>query len=114
MSSKHKDGIRGFYRINRSYWASEFTKSGPPEIIIGIYHFNKDGSLDGSMGEFSVKWRRIDGGVSPQINSWSALYQFIDLIKVMAEIDSQDIDENKFVDILKSQGIKDLTEYIKK
>jgi hypothetical protein len=105
----HEGDIRGFYWMNKSYYASTLPKESP-KINFGMYC---EGA--GTSGEMSMVWVNIGDIVTPQLqcysDSWSTLSLSHDLIKELAKHDSEDITEEQFVEILKKCGFKDLTNY---
>lgn len=105
---KNHDGmIRGFHWSNKA-WYSDVIKQ--PEIIFGMY--SPDG---GTSGEMSIRWIELSRKLTPKLecfdDAWNALSMFTDLIEEMGKVDSEDITDQDFVDMLKNLGFKDLTKY---
>lgn len=95
---------RGYYRSSKAWY------TGGEEVVFG--HYSPEG---GTTGEMKVKWVKLQDYTAPKLevfnDSWKVLYAFPDVIKSMAEVDSQNITEEQFVAILDSLGFKDLTPY---
>jgi len=105
---KNHDGmIRGFHWSNRAHYKHIIDY---PEVSFGMYH--PDG---GTTGEMLVKWVWLDNKYTPKFecfdDGWNALSLFGDLIQKMGEVDSEDITDEQFVEMLLSCGFKDLTKY---
>jgi len=106
----HKGCIRAFHWSSKAYYAGSIPKEGP-EIYFGMY--SEEG---GTSGEMSMIWTNISGDtLTPQLrvfcDGWSALSLFTDVIEKLGEHDDEDISEEKFIEILKECGFKDLTAY---
>jgi hypothetical protein len=106
---KNHDGmIRGFHWSNKARYKSVIDGM---EVNFGMYDAN-DG---GTTGEMTMKWHYLDRKFTPRLecfdDGWNALASFSDLIQKMGQVDSEDIDDEKFVEILKSCGFTDLTAY---
>ena len=70
----------------------------------------------GSSGEMSMEWVEIGRDIkTPQLmvfdDGWSALGLFTDLIQELAKVDSENINDDQFCEILDRLGFKDLTAY---
>ncbi len=104
----HNGMVRGFHWSNRAWYKNIVDK---PEINFGMYDPN-DG---GTSGEMSVKWISLGNKLTPKLecfdDGWNALFLFGDLIQKMGEVDSEDITDEKFIEMLLSCGFKDLTKY---
>lgn len=104
----HSGMIRGFHWSNKAYYNNVIEN---PEIIFGMYDPN-DG---GTTGEMSVKWIVLNNKYTPKLecfdDGWNALSLYTDLIQKMGEVDSEDITDNQFTQMLLSCGFKDLTKY---
>jgi chemotaxis regulatin CheY-phosphate phosphatase CheZ len=105
-----KKNIRGFYWKKKAWYAHVTSEK---EIIFGMY-----GEKGGSPGEIVMKWHNLMEREVPRLecfeDSWETLYSFSDLLKVLANHDSENISQEKFVEILLSCDFKDLTPYEKK
>ena len=103
----HKGCIRGYYRYSKAYYAKPEDRIS---VMVGMYH--PDG---GTSGEFEFEWYYLSGSLCARLNSfedsWSALSKFQDLLDIMADIDSECIQEPEFCEILDKLDIKDLTSY---
>lgn len=107
----HKGGKRAYIRNSKAYYASLLDKERV-SVMVGIYY-----AEGGTTGEFEVEFVQIQKNkplaarLKAFEDSWSALWLFNDLLKKMAEIDGQDIQEPEFCQLLDSLGIIDITEY---
>lgn len=101
---------RGFHWSSKAwYW----NKSIEDQIMIGIYP--GDGN-EGTYGEMAIIWVNISGSkLSPQLKCFDdgfyVLSTFTDLIQELGKVDNKSISQEKFVEILKSCGFRDLTHY---
>ena len=107
----HTGCKRQFMQLSRSWYGSSFLPSGNKVEIINIGFYHPDG---GTTGEFEVSWTNVAGVESPKLcafdDSWNALYQFVDMLELMAEIDGDNISPNEFCEMLISLGIEDATQ----
>jgi len=111
MTDKKHDGmVRGFTQASRS-WYSKITLDDPnvlDRINAGFY--SSDG---GTAGEFEISWVKIAGDWVPRLRAfddgWSALFNFGDLLGLMADIDGKNITPDGFVGLLLALGIQDMT-----
>lgn len=105
----HEGCKRAFYWSSRA-WHANANRNKNPTIMFGMYH--KDG---GTSGEMAMEWINLGNKITPQLkcfdDAWSALGLFTDIIKEMANVDSGDITQEQFVEILKECSFEDLTEY---
>lgn len=107
----HDSGKRVYIRNSKTYYASQLDKERV-SVMVGIYY-----AEGGTSGEFEVEFVEIqkDRPLSARLkayhDSWNALWLFKDLLKKMAEIDGQYIQEPEFCQLLDSLGIIDITEY---
>lgn len=104
----HEGMIRGFHWSNKAWYNNIVDGT---EVNFGMYS-PTDG---GTSGEMSMKWILLNRQPTPKLqcfdDGWSALGLFTDLLRKMAEHDSEDITDEKFVEILLECGFKDLTAY---
>lgn len=104
----HSGMVRGFHWSNRAWYKNIVDK---PEINFGMY--DNDGG--GTTGEMSIKWISLNNKLTPKLecfdDGWNALSLYGDLLQKMGEVDSEDITDKQFVQILLSCGFKDLTAY---
>ena len=102
----HEGCVRGFHWGTRTWYASERDQA----IMFGMY----DPNGGGTTGEMAMRWHDLDGMV-PRLevfcDAWDALQQFTDVLAILAGHDGENITEEKFVNILKSCGVQDLTAY---
>lgn len=110
MKNKHEGCEKGFTHLSKAWYGEACLKDSEviDKITIGFYA--QDG---GTSGEFCVAWEGLAGRPVPRLcvydDGWSALNEFSDLIKKMADFDGQDISPEEFADLLLSMGIKDRT-----
>jgi len=103
---------RGFYWTTKAWYGEN-----KDYRRIGFGLFGKEGNS--TIGEMSMKWHDLKYGLKdksvPRLDvfndAWFALSTFQDLLEVLAEVDEEDITEERFVDILLDCGFEDLTEY---
>jgi hypothetical protein len=105
---KHTGCKRQFTQLSRAWYGSR--DGVVDEVTIGLYH--QEG---GTTGEFSVVWKipYLARDASPQLqswdDSWSALFQFGDLLESMADLDDKDVSPEAFCQLLTGLGIADAT-----
>lgn len=106
--NKHDGCNRAFVQVSRAWNSSTALRNAREIFYIGFYH-----PEGGATGEFNVEWEKLSGRLRPILHayddSWSALYEFSDLLQKMAEVDGQDITPDQFRIILIELGIKDVT-----
>lgn len=109
----HNGCTRAFFWANKS-WYTKYDNNKNIAVYFGMYDIENGGTS----GEMSMKW--IDLGkhgiaLTPQLqsfsDSWSALSLFGDLISSLGEVDSQDITQEEFVEMLLNHGFVDVTPY---
>lgn len=114
-TAKHDGCKRQFVQLSKTWYAEiiKERKDLVDEFELGFYF--PDGSTS---GEFRVCWTELFGKIVPCLyaydDGWSALYQFSDVLKKMAEVDGRRITPNKFREILLSSGVEDATQSVKK
>ena len=111
---KHEGCERGFHQASKSWYGKialgEFkNKEVLDTFSIGFYA--PDG---GTTGEFVVEWTELTAGQwVPQLQAfddgWDALFNFQDMLKLMADADDKNISPDDFRKLLLSCGIVDLT-----
>ena len=92
---------RGFYWTTKAWYGEN-----KDYRRIGFGLFGKEGNS--TIGEMSMKWHDLKYGLKdksvPRLDvfndAWFALSTFQDLLEVLAEVDEEDITEERFVDIL--------------
>lgn len=102
--------IRAYHRSNKAYYAKALVRE---ETVVNFGMFDPEG---GTSGEMNMTWVEIGRDIAcPQLqvfdDGWSALGLFTDLIQELAKVDSKNINDDKFCDILERLGFKDLTAY---
>lgn len=109
----HTGCFRGFSHAAET-WYGQFVLSELDRIDDVTIGFYAPGG--GTTGEFTVKWKKIGGVITPQLcafnDSWSALHGFADVLAAMAEHDDKHITPMEFCDLLRRFGIVDRTERI--
>lgn len=103
--NKHEGCEKGFFRATNAWYNRQLDKI---EIQIGMYH-----PEGGTTGEFAVVWDKLGNELVPLLraydDSWEVLHLFSDIIAKMAEVDSKNISEEEFAQMLIDLGYKDLT-----
>lgn len=65
-------------------------------------------------GEFAVRWRQVGDEVFPRLemydDAWAVLPHVSDLLQEMAKLNDQNIAPQAFCSLLKTLGMKDVTE----
>ena len=112
MDKKHYGCKRMFTQLSRAWYAEANLRHDLlDEIMIGFYHPG-----GGTTGEFAIRWEELGGESTPRLeafdDSWSALWEFRDLLEKLAEVDDQDITPVQLCDILISLGIEDNTKEV--
>ena len=108
----HSYSKRQFIQLSRSWYADAILKNKPEDFVddITVGFYTNDG---GTTGEFTFEWLKFGHKVFVKLvaydDSWSALYQFSDLLEAMAEIDDENISPKDFCKLLISLGIEDNT-----
>jgi len=108
--NKHEGDKRQFTQLSRAWYAdANLPENGKVEIItIGFYCPG-----GGTSGEFEVSWSYLGGRLVPKLraydDSWSALYEFSDLLDCMAGVDGRNITPDEFCKLLVNLGIEDAT-----
>lgn len=109
-SDQHEGCTRAYVRNSKAYYAASLTNENI-KVMVGMY----DLEGGGTSGEFSFQWVNLGDKLLPQLkvfdDAWSALWQFKDLLEIMAHIDSSNITEIELCAILDSLEIKDITKY---
>ena len=110
ISPKHYECERQFMQLSRAWYGKESLKISDyvDEIMIGFYP--KGG---GTTGEFAIRWIIIGEHIVPQLqsfdDSWSALWEFRDLLEKLAEIDNKKTSPKEICNLLTGLGITDAT-----
>ena len=99
---------REFTRSSKTWYHD--ARRDKVEIYIGLYP-----EEDGIHGEFEVEWYPLDNRLVPRLNAfddaWKVLPYFQDLLDKLAEIDSKNVSEEDFAEMLIELGIVDITQY---
>ena len=102
--------VKGFFDFSDELDLEEKTVS---EINVGFFY-----PSGGTTGEFSIKWRKLDGDIVPRLysydDSWLALSKMPELIEFMAKNNDKNISKEEFVSGLKELGYVNLTKKRKK
>lgn len=119
-NSKHDGMIRGFYHLSESWYGEANLKRTcandmVDSVAIGFY---EDNGESGTTGEFAVTWNMLGNKLVPFLkvydDAWDALAFFSDVLAEMAKLDDKNTSPQEFCEMLKRQGIKDLTKRGKK
>ncbi len=99
-----------FYCSNLAYYAKSIGRDEVVETMVGL--FDADG---GTHGEFAIRWANIGDNTVPQLqaydDSWAALSEMPELIKVLAENDNKNLSQGEINSLLLSLGYEDTTSY---
>lgn len=102
----HENSKRGFMRLSEAWYGS---LNAAEEVMLGFYHNN-----GGTSGEFAIRWMKINGKEAPRLeafdDSWSALYEFRDVLAKLAERDNENIGPTELCSLLVECGIEDMTQ----
>lgn len=106
----HAGCKRQFRQLSKAWYGDANMQRDIADCItIGFYR--PDGS---TTGEFLIRWERLGSGITPKLSvfndAWDALYNFSDMIEVMATLDGKDISPDYFAEELAKLGIEDATE----
>lgn len=106
--------VRGFHWVSRAWYGSASLMNElkvVDSITIGFYDVDDGGTI----GEFSINWEKLGGETVLRLDafndSWGTFAHFADLLGAMAKIDEVNVTPEKFVEILTSFNIADLTKY---
>ena len=91
------------------YGANPFRDGVTEAINLGL-----SGEDGGTSGEMFVRWHNLGGSNAARLesfyDSWSALWQFRDVVEAMAELDDGDgPTPQEFAELLKDHGFTDAT-----
>jgi hypothetical protein len=113
FSAKHDGAVRQFIILSEAWYAEASQTAhqrltGEDEITLGFYVPD-----DGSTGEFSIKWERLEGRLVPQLHAyhdaWSALANFADVLQKLEELDGTSPSVAAVATVLKECGVVDAT-----
>jgi hypothetical protein len=110
MMADHSECKRQFRHLSRAWYGKEVLRDSKAvdEIMIGFYH-----PEGGSTGEFVIEWISMAGTLTPRLkafdDSWSALWEFRDLLEIMAVHDGEDLTPEAMCGVLAGCGISDAT-----
>ena len=106
----HSGCKRQFTQLSTAWYGPELLKSKNEIDVVTIGYYHPSG---GTTGEFQVLWEYIGRMLTPKLcafdDSWSALYEYRDLLELMAGIDGKDVSPDEFCKILSDLGIEDAT-----
>lgn len=109
--TNHDGCKRAYIRSSKAHYSAYLPKENI-RVMVGMYH-----PEGGTSGEFEFEWVILNGKGCARLkafeDSWSALWLFKDLLEKMSEIDSEEIQEPEFCQLLDSLGVIDITEYEK-
>lgn len=106
----HEGCIRAYHRQSKS-WYKDSVRNENLSVNFGMYH-----PEGGSSGEMKMEWIELGREIPyPQLkvfdDGWSALGLFPDLIQELAKVDSENINDDQFCEILDRLGFEDMTAY---
>ena len=107
----HSGCERQFVQLSKAWYADVSLRGSDivDEIMIGFYH-----PKGGTTGEFAIRWTNLAGTPTPMLcsfdDSWSALWEFRDLLEKLSELDSSIPSPNEIVITLETLKIKDATQ----
>ena len=110
----HRECVRGFTQLSKAWYADANLRGDEvkDELMIGFYH-----PQGGTTGEFGIRWEWLSGKYTPKLtsydDSWSALFEFRDVLEKLAEIDGEDREPDEVVAILEACGIKNMTQTVR-
>lgn len=97
---------RGFMVVNEE-WTAPYLSHEVEEIMFGVYTEYGGGT------EMAMRWYSLDGEVVPRLEvydgSWNLLISFNDVIAELGKVDTKNISQKEFCEILKSLGFEDMT-----
>lgn len=108
-SNKQAECKRQFIVSSQAWYAGSCNlKPGEDEILLGMYH-----PEGGTTGEFSIKWTMVGNQMTPCLraydDSWSALYEFSDMLQELAKLDGTNPSVDVVVTALLNCGVEDAT-----
>lgn len=110
MDSQHEGDERQFYQHSRAWWGKDVPLSNNTIEEINIGFYCPDG---GTSGEFCIEWISLNNQNVPRLkafeDSWSALWEFRDVLEKLAELDSTNPSPEEICELLKSCNVKDAT-----
>lgn len=127
MPRDHIDATPGFRIHSESWWAAAAAatlgRKGDDvidEIMVGFYDTDRGViGAGGTSGEFAFVWYKLAGKSAIRLecysDGWSSLIRIPRLLNMMNDIDSDaryttgDISPQQFGELLKSIGIRDMT-----
>jgi len=106
----HNECERRFVQLSKAWYGDANLRRTDiiDEIMIGFYH-----PEGGTTGEFAIRWYTIGGESTPMLSayedSWSALWQFGDLLEKLSELNGLNPSPERIVNLLIELGIKNDT-----
>ncbi len=106
----HRGCKRGFIHMSAAWWGASQGRYQREKDKVRIGFYRPDGS---TTGEFYIGWELLCGSLIPRLyvfdDAWSALFNFGDMLKSMADADDQNVSPEEFCKMLVALGIEDLT-----
>lgn len=114
MSMKDHTGCkRGFTQLSKAWYGPATLEHSPniDEISAGFYC-----AEGGTTREFHIAWGpNPNGKIVPYLvaygDGWDALFHFSDMLKLMADVDGEDISPDEFCKLLEYLGIENRTPF---
>lgn len=106
----HSECKRKFIQLSKAWYADANLRGSDivDEIMVGFYHPG-----GGTTGEFAIRWTVLGGSSTPMIcsfeDSWSALWEFRDLLEKLSELDGDNPSPDEIAELLSSLGIENDT-----
>lgn len=106
----HSECKRQFTQLSRAWYADANLRGSEvkDEITIGYYHLG-----GGTTGEFCIRWIELSKRPTPMLNafedSWSALWNFRDVLEKLADLDSENPTPEEICKVLVSCDVEDRT-----
>ena len=106
----HSECKRQFIQLSKAWYADANLRNSEiiDEIMIGFYH-----PKGGTTREFAIRWSDIAGSPTPMLcsfeDSWSALWEFRDLLEKLSELDGLNPSPTEIIVLLEDLGIKNNT-----
>lgn len=103
---------KGFHWLSKAWYAkANLTRDTTDEVMIGDYC--DDGGC--GVGEFAIRWSMLGGENTPRLemfeDSWKLLYEYSEFFHRLAHLANANPSPETIVDLLKSLGFEDKTNY---
>ena len=108
--NKHSECKRQFIQLSRAWYRDVTLRNSEliDEIMIGFYHPG-----GGTTGEFAIRWVELGGSPAGMLcsfdDSWSALWEFRDLLERLSGLDGLNPSPGEIVKLLEELGVEDAT-----